>query len=214
VIVGYGLAVSPIEEDQEEAVLDMKLRGYDPDIVAKALEVTVAAEAMMQSGFSPESVDQFQVVQAKYHDEPWFKYLHGNVTYFALSMPLEKLKAEVGPMLAGVPWNYDSMPVLRGQTTPQLWILGEDDLQAPSAETASRLHMLAAAGRPFTVAVFPRTEHGIFEFEVDAQGERLDTRNPDGFLAMIRDFAAHGSLRGHYGANVVLPLTATATATH
>jgi pimeloyl-ACP methyl ester carboxylesterase len=205
VIVGYGLAVSPIQEDQEEAALDMKLRGYGPEIIAKALEVTVAAEGMMRSGFSPESVGRFQSIRAKYQGEAWFKYLHGNVTYFALSMPLEKLKSEVAPVLAGVQWNYDPMPVLRKQTAPQLWILGEDDLAAPSAETASRLHKLAAEGRPFTVAVFPRTEHGIFEFETDAQGNRLDTRNPDGFFAMIRDFAAHGHLSGHYGAKVALP---------
>jgi pimeloyl-ACP methyl ester carboxylesterase len=206
VIVGYGLAVSPIEEDQEEAALDMKLRGYGPETMAKALEVTVAAEAMLQ-GFSPESVRQFQSTRTKYQDEAWFKYLHGNVTRFALSMPLEKLKAEVAPMLAGVEWNYDPMPVLRQQTTPQLWILGEDDLEAPSAETASRLLKLAAEGRPFTVALFPHAEHGIFEFETDAEGNRLDTRNPDGFFAMIHDFAAQGRLSGHYGAKVAPPPT-------
>jgi pimeloyl-ACP methyl ester carboxylesterase len=207
VIVGFGLAVSPIEEDQEEAALDMKLRGYGPETTAKALEITVAAEAMLQAGCSPETVGQFQSIRGKYQDEAWFKYLHGNVTRFALSMPPEKLKAEVVPMLAGVEWNYDPMPVLREQTTPQLWILGEDDLEAPIAETASRLHRLAAEGRPFTVAVFPHTEHGIFEFETDTEGNRLDTRNPDGFFSMIHDFAAHGRLSGHYGAKVAPPPT-------
>lgn len=205
VIVGYGLAVSPIEEDQEEAVLDMKLRGYGPEIIAKALEVTVAAEGMMQNGYSAESVEQFQAIRTRYQDEPWFKYLHGNVTFLALSMPLEKLKAEVAPVLAGIEWNYDPMPVLHEQRTPQLWILGEDDLEAPSAETAARLHRLEADGRPFTVAVFPRTEHGIFEYETDAEENRVDTRNPDGFFAMICDFAAHGRLSRHYSAHVALP---------
>lgn len=205
VIVGYGLAVSPIEEDREEAELDMKLRDYGPEITAKALEVVDAAEKMMQSDFSPESVERFQSVRARYQDEAWFRYLHGNVTYFALSMPLEKLKSEVAPTLASVPWNYDSMPVLRKQTVPQLWILGADDLSSPSAETAARLHELATQGRPITVAIFPRAEHGIFEFETDAEGNRLDTRNPQGYLAMIRDFAAHGRLHGSYGAQVTPP---------
>ena len=205
VIVGYGLAVSPIEEDQEEAALDMKLHGYGAGTTAQALEVVVAAEAMLQSGFSSASVEGFQSIRAKYQDEPWFKYLHGNVTYLALSMPLEKLKSEIGPMLASVPWNYDSMPVLREQAAAQLWILGADDLAAPSAETAARLHELATQGRPITVAIFPRAEHGIFEFETDAEGNRLDTRNPEGFLAMIRDFAARGRLRGSYGAQVTPP---------
>lgn len=209
VIVGYGLAVSPIEEDQEEAELDMRLHDYGPETTAKALEVVDAAENMMQSDFSAESVGRFQSVRAKYQNEAWFKYLHGNASYFALSMPLETLKSEVGPMLANVPWNYDSMAVLRQQTIPQLWILGADDLSAPSAETAARLHELAAHGRPITVAIFPRAEHGIYEFETDAEGNRLDTRNPEGFLAMIRDFAAHGRLDGPYGAQVTPPPAAT-----
>jgi hypothetical protein len=205
VIVGYGLAVSPVQEDREEAALDMKLHGYGPEVVAKAQEVAAAAEQMLQTNLSPESVDRFRSVRARYQGEPWFKYLQGNVARFALSMPLDELRSTVMPMLSGVPWNYDPMPVLRNQTVPELWILGEDDLQAPSAETASRLHQLAAAGQPYTVAIFPRTEHGIFEFETDADGSRLDTRNPDGLLRMIRDFATAGRLSGDYGATVALP---------
>src|SRR3546814_4776894 len=56
------------------------------------------------------------------------------------------------PML---PAQYDPMPVLRNLETPQLWILGADDRDAPSAETVRRLRALQAAGKPITVVVFP-----------------------------------------------------------
>ena len=66
-------------------------------------------------------------------------------------------------MFPAVSPHYD--PILRGLSTPQLWILGGDDLDAPSAETVRRLHTLAASGKPIDIAIFPRAEHGIFEYE-------------------------------------------------
>jgi pimeloyl-ACP methyl ester carboxylesterase len=205
VIVGYGLAVSPLEEDQQEAALDMSLHGFGPEETAKALEVARAAEEVLQSGVSEPSLARFREVRGRYQQEPWFRYLHGNVTYLVLTLTPEQLRAEVVPMLAGVSWNYDPLPVLRAQQAPNLWILGSDDLEAPCAPTAARLKQVAEAGAPFTVAIFPRTEHGIFEYETAATGERADTRNADGFFAMIRDFALQGSLHGSYGSSVVRP---------
>jgi hypothetical protein len=45
------------------------------------------------------------------------------------------------------------MPALRTSTTPQLWILGTDDLDAPSAETSTRIKSLIAGGKNYTLAV-------------------------------------------------------------
>src|SRR5439155_1292771 len=79
---------------------------------------------------------------------------------------------------------------------PQLWILGEDDLQAPSAETSRRIRTLVAAGRPITLALYPGAEHGMTEYETRSDGERVSTRYSAGYCAMMRDFARTGRLRG------------------
>jgi len=42
-----------------------------------------------------------------------------------------------------------------------LWILGDDDLEAPSAETSRRIKSLGAEGRPITLALYPGAEHGM-----------------------------------------------------
>ena len=56
------------------------------------------------------------------------------------------------------------------------------------------------------MAIFPRAEHGIYEYETGADGERVDTRNAAGYLAMMRDFAQDGRLHGVYGdSKVTLP---------
>ena len=203
VIVGFGLAVSPVEEDREAIAFDLTSRGYGPEVIAKAMHIADAVATIIVSNFR-KGYDQLAVVKAKYGKEPWFKYVHGDIAFYLLETPEARLREQGPALLAGVPANYDPMPVLRYLDTPQLWILGADDHDAPSAETERRLRALQARGKPITVAVFPHTEHGIYEYETTADGERVDTRNPEGYFAMMRDFVLHGRLdAGRYGTSTI-----------
>ena len=92
---------------------------------------------------------------------------------------------------------------MRTVQAPQLWILGSDDLQAPSAETGRRITGLISDGRPVTLAVFPGAEHGMTEFETKADGERVSTRYSQGYFEMMRDFARNGRLGPHYGRSTI-----------
>jgi pimeloyl-ACP methyl ester carboxylesterase len=201
VVVGYGLAVSPLEEDRSAIVLDMTRRGYGADIVAKAMEVADASEAVLVSNFT-DGYDHVDAVRVKYGSEPWFKYVHGNFTFAVLEMAHDELREKGPKLLPGIQPHYDPMPVLRSLKTPQLWILGEDDIDAPSAETARRLKALAAEGRPIVTAMFPHAEHGILEYETLPDGTRVSTRNPDGYFNMMRDFIRSGRLQARYGSSV------------
>jgi pimeloyl-ACP methyl ester carboxylesterase len=177
VIVGFGLAVSPLEEDREAA-------------------------AIVRSNFR-EGYDQLAALRAQYASEPWFKHVHGDFSFYLLENP-EAAVREKGPaLLADMPADYDPMPVLRNLDTPQLWILGEDDTEAPSAETARRLRGLIGQGQPITLAMFPHADHGIYEYETGANRTRVSTRNPDGYFAMMRDFIRNGRLENHYGSSTI-----------
>jgi hypothetical protein len=202
IVVGYGLAVSPIDEDRAAIELDMTRHGYGPDVVTKALEIADATEAILVSNFT-SGFDRLDAVRAKYGNEPWFKHVHGNVTFFMLQFPEAEVREQGPKRLPDLLPHYDPMPVLRSLSTSQLWILGEDDLDAPPAETIRRLRALAASGKPVDVAVFPRAEHGIFEYETAADGTRLSTRNSDGYFAMMRDYILEGRLRGGYGSSIL-----------
>ena len=205
VIVGFGLAVSAIEEDREAIALDMTRNGYGADVMANAMEVADATAAIIRSGFR-DGYEQLAKVRGRYASEAWFKKVHGDFSFFLLEMP-EATVRERGPaLLAGVPADHDPMPVLRNLDTPQLWILGEDDSEAPSAETARRLHTLIGQGRPITLALFPHADHGIYEYETTADGTRVSTRNPDGYFAMMRDFIRDGRL-GERVANSTATIT-------
>ena len=198
VIVGFGLAVSPLDEDREAIAYDMQRQGYGPEIMAKAMQVADAAAAILLSNFR-SGYDKLDALKKQYGKEPWFKHVHGDVTFALLAMSPEELKQKGPVLLAGALFQYDPMPVLRHLDTPQLWILGGEDVDAPSAETIKRLHDLQQSGRPIALAVYPRAEHGIYEFETKPDGTRVDTRNPDGYFQMMRDYILDGKLHGAYG---------------
>lgn len=198
-IIGYGLAVSPLDEDREAIALDMVRHGYGADVVEKAMEIADATADVLLSGFR-EGYDKVEAVKRKYGGELWFKHVRGNFSFVILEKSPAELR-EIGPtLLPGIPLQHDPMPVLRNLDVPQLWILGEDDVDAPIAETARRLKTLAAAGRPIATIIFPHAEHGIFEYETAPDGTRLSTRQPEGYFRAMRDFIVNGRIGSGYGA--------------
>jgi uncharacterized protein len=201
VIVCYGLAVSVIDEDQEEVDIEMREKGYSPAEIAQALEVARAAEAVIASHFS-KGFTELDIMRTKYGSAPWYKDLHGNYTYLLLPYSETQLR-ELGrtglSWTSSIPFYYDPMPTLRAGTVPQLWILGGEDYEAPSAETRRRVKTLIAADRPFTLAYYPNAEHTLTLFDVAGDGTRISTRYAPGYFKLVRDFARDGKLRSTYG---------------
>jgi uncharacterized protein len=204
VIVSFGLAVNVLEEDQEEVALEMSLKGHSAQETAKALEVARAAETVAESRFT-RGFAEFDAVRAKYKSEPWYEDVHGDFTYLLMPYTAAQLHGDtpMKKMSAATPFRYDPMPTLHASTTPQLWVLGADDLESPSAETSRRIKSLIGAGRPFTLAIYPGAEHGITEFEIGPDGERVDTRYAQDYFAMMRDFARDGRLHDTYGKSTI-----------
>jgi hypothetical protein len=97
------------------------------------------------------------------------------------------------------PFRYEPMPALIASTTPQLWVLGADDLDAPSAETARRIRDLIDEGKAYTLAVYPGAEHGMTLYEMNAKGERVSTRFAPGYFEMMADFIRRGRIGARYG---------------
>jgi dienelactone hydrolase len=210
VVVGYGLAVSPLEQNRSELVLEMQLAGDSRADIDKALEIADAADAIMLSAFT-HGFERFDAVRAKYRAEPWYKNVHGNFLWLMLPLSEAELRAAKDQFLVGTPWRRDPMPMLLTAKTPQLWILGNDDLKAPSAETSRRITRLAQQGKPFTLALVPGADHGLYEYETAKDGTRARTRLSSVYLPMLRDFIREGRLRASYGdALIVSPSSASA----
>jgi len=208
VIVGFGLAVSPLDEDREAIAYDMQRHGYGPRVMANAMQIADASAAIILSDFQ-SGYDRLDALKLKYGNAPWFKYVHGDVTWALLAWPTSELKQKGPVLFAGVPAQYDPMPVLHNLDTPQLWILGGEDTDAPSAETIQRLRDLQGKGHPVALAVFPHAEHGIYEFETKPDGTREDTRNSQGYFDMMRDYILDGTLHDTYGDAVLYRASGT-----
>jgi pimeloyl-ACP methyl ester carboxylesterase len=197
VIVGYGLAVPPIQQDREALALDMQRHGFGAAETEQALQIGRAAEHILRSGFQ-SGYQELAELREKLRDEPWLPYVRGNVTRLMTEMPEATLR-EIGPrMFHGLSLDYDPMPVLQQLDVPQLWILGGQDIDAPHAETLRRLKQLQTQGKPMSIAVYPDVEHGLYAFE-EVDGERLSTRQPASLLALLRDFASAGRIKRAYG---------------
>ena len=198
-VVSFGLAVTILEEDQQSVALDMRFHHHSAEDTVKALELARAGERVIETG-ARQGYEQFDRLRQRYSKEPWFKDVHGDFLFFIL--PLNKaqiLNALTHEFNFTVPYRYEPMPTLRASTTPQLWILGADDLEAPSDETARRIRSLIHAGKPYTLAIFPGAEHGMTEYELQADGSRLSTRFAPGYFSMMRDFILSGSIAHRYG---------------
>jgi len=197
-IVSFGLAVTVLEEDQESVALDMRLHHHSAAGTAKALELARAGEYVVDTG--GKGYETFDALRRKYKSEPWYKDVHGDFLFVVL--PLDKKQIANAAKAYGVDtalYHYQPMPALRASTTPQLWVLGGDDLDAPSAETAKRIKSLIAYGKDYTLALYPGAEHGMTEYEVNAKGERLSTRFAPGYFQMMVEFIRDGRIGEHYG---------------
>ncbi|WP_407352320.1 alpha/beta hydrolase family protein [Luteimonas sp. R10] len=198
VIASFGLAVSPLEEDREAIAFDMQRGGFGPEAAAGAMEIADATARVIASGFT-EGYEQLQAVKAKYGDEPWYRSVRGNFSWYLLGNDEATVRKEAPQLVYGIPAHYDPMPVLETLDVPQLWALGGQDRDAPPGETLRRLAALQRDGKPIVTALFPDADHGMYEFETGADGERVSTRQPEGYFRLMADFIRGGPLQPGYG---------------
>jgi pimeloyl-ACP methyl ester carboxylesterase len=141
VLVGFGLAESPLAEDREEVFDDLRTAGYGEDVIAKAREITDATGRVMASGFK-DGFAELDAVRAKYGNEAWFAKIKGEFTGEFLKYP-DWVIGFIGPWFdVGTSWDYDPLPALAAFQGPHLWILAGRDSSAPSANTLRILREL------------------------------------------------------------------------
>ncbi len=91
VIVAFGLAISPLQEDRSAIALDVTRHGYGADVMVKAMQIADAAAAILISNFQ-DGYDQLDALRKRYGTEPWFHDIHGDVTWVLLEKSPEELR--------------------------------------------------------------------------------------------------------------------------
>ncbi|WP_395649590.1 alpha/beta hydrolase family protein [Brevundimonas sp.] len=208
VIVGFGLAYGVLSEDSDEVIQTLEAKGWGPDVLARAREITEVTGAFVASR-GAVGFDGLEAVRARYRAEPWFADIKGEFTGMLLNTPNEQIVAMAPQLDVGTSWDYDPLPVLGGLNAPMLWIQAEKDTGAPPDATRRRLIALSAQGRPITLLEYPDTDHGIVRFETGPDGRRTSLGYAPGYFQAVLDWARTGRLEGDYGDGQLLARATT-----
>ena len=179
----------------------MYFHHHSADDTTKALELARAGERVVETG-GKEGYDDFDALRRKYKSE---HLVQGRARRFPVLRAAARCGGANGRIGQEIfdfhtPFHYElRCSCAAHSTTPQLWPLGSDDLDAPSAQTAARIKSLIADGKDYTLAVYPGAEHGMTEYELRPDGTRVSTRFAPGYFAMMRDFIRDGRIGDHYG---------------
>ena len=199
VAVGFGLVASPIEEDREQMVSEVRAAGLGKDAEALVDRLSAATSKLVLSNFT-HGYEALDAVRREMAAQPWVAAINGEYSGAIARMTNDELRRLGRARFDNVEliWDYDAVAALQKLDTPLLWVLAGEDREAPIETTRGALLKLAKAGKPFDVYLFPDTDHGMFEFTTNADGSRSITRITDGYLKLLGDWIK-GDTHGAYG---------------
>lgn len=188
VVVSYGLAVSPIEEDRSEVA--QSVRAFGPAALARAEALHDAATRVITSRFR-EGLPELERLKALNAGEPWIANLGGDYTGLLVATPAADIDKVRMAFDFPIDFTYEPGPVLAGLRTPSLWVLAGRDTEAPHEGTLAVLRKLQAQGSPVDIAIFPEADHGMIE--------REKGRISPGYYDLLADWIASRRLTRAYG---------------
>jgi pimeloyl-ACP methyl ester carboxylesterase len=191
--VGFGVAGTPLEQDQWQVDYQLGELGFPAAILPDVHSVTNATAEVAASDFSAH-LDALVALRVRYGQTPWFSKIDGQYSGELLHGEIARAKSE-SPQ---VPWHFAQQDLLRKLRIPQLWVLAGDDSVAPSTPTVARLRALKKAGSKIDIFVFPHTDHGILRYTMDPSGERKTEGPAAGYLSLLADWTK-GATASSYG---------------
>lgn len=199
VAVGFGLVASPIEEDREQMISEVRAAGLGKDAETLVNKLSAATAKLLLSYFR-DGYTELDAARAALAGKPWAAQIQGEHSGTILRMPNAELRRIGRARFDNLEliWDYDAVAALRRLRTPLLWVLAGEDREAPIETTRAALADLQAAGQPIDVYLFPGTDHGMIEFTTGPDGKRTYTRITDGYLTLLGDWMK-GMARGPYG---------------
>lgn len=199
VAVGFGLVVSPIEEDREQLLDEARQMKLDADAVTKIERLSHATATLVRSHFI-EGYEQLARVRREIGSAPWAATIEGEYSGDMLRMGNADLRRIGRARFDNLEliWDYDAASVLQKLKMPLLWVLAGEDREAPIEKTRATLLKLMASGKPIDAYLFPDTDHGMVEFRTNDDGSRTPTRITDGYLKLLADWIK-GDMHGSYG---------------
>ena len=197
--IGFGLVVSPIEEDREQLLDEARRMHLDANALAQVERLSDATATLVRSHFA-RGYENLAKVRREIGDARWAAIIEGEYSGDMMRMADADLRRIGRARFDNLEliWDYDAASALERLKVPLLWVLAGEDREAPIAATRTLLSKLIAAGKPIDLYLFPDTDHGMVEYRENADGTRTPTRITDGYLKLLADWTKR-DIRGPYG---------------
>lgn len=201
VAVGFGLVISPIDEDRAQLFDEAEAMNLDDEAIDQLERLADATATLLRTDFT-EGFAELAEVKKDIGDVQWAATIRGEYSGEMLRMDQAELERIGEPRFDSVEliWDYDAKPVLAKLKVPLLWILADEDREAPVDDTIAVIQELTKQGKNIESYIFPNTDHGMLEFETLSDGRRRYTRIADGYFELLGDWIK-GQAVGPYGAS-------------
>jgi uncharacterized protein len=205
IAIGFGLVVSPIDEDREQMIAEARAAGLGPEAFEGIDRLSRATAGLLRSHFET-GYEALDAIRRDSATRVWTERIVGEHSGAMLRTSDAELRRVGRARFDNVElmWDYDAAAVLERLNVPLLWVLAGEDREAPIERTREVLSSLAARGKPIETWLFPHTDHGMFEFVTQPDGTRQVTRITDGYLRLLGDWV-RGKSSGKYGNGFRLP---------
>jgi hypothetical protein len=189
VAVGFGLVASPIEEDREQMIAEARALKLEAPAIDLLNELSQATARVLLSNFS-SGFEQLTKVRRELESRPWWAKIRGEYSGAMARLSEEDLRRFGRARFDNLElqWNYDAVGALKRLEAPLLWVLAEDDREAPIETTRAALVQLMREKKGIDVYMFPDADHGMFEYVANPDGSRTPTRIADGYLRLLGDW--------------------------
>jgi uncharacterized protein len=199
VAVGFGLVVSPVEEDREQLLEESRRMGLDAKSLRQVERLSDATATLVRSHFT-RGFGGIASIRQSTGSAAWASTIEGEYSGDMLRMTDADLRRIGRARFDNLEliWDYDAREALAQLQVPLFWVLAAEDREAPIQTTRAILLDRKAAGQTIDAYLFPDTDHGMTEYHVNPDGTRSATRITDGYLRLLADWIKR-DLNGSYG---------------
>lgn len=189
VVVGYGLVASPIEEDLDQMILEAQQQQLSSEHINQIGHLSAVTATILTSHFT-NGLKELETLRQEYKTKPWITSINGEYSGAMLRMSdadLQRIGRAVFDNLELI-WDYESSQVLENVHLPLLWIVAENDREAPNERTLQQLATLKKRNPKLQVYIFPNTDHGMYEYNEMSDGSRQFTRVTNGYFRLVAEW--------------------------
>ncbi len=193
-LVAFGVAGSPIEQDQWLVRQQLVASGVPSSFVPDIDALTAATARVVRSDFT-QGMPELKAIVDRLRPLGWIRKVDGQVS----GQVIRGEKTAIRNENPGLIWDYDALSKLRAITIPQFWIMAGDDTVAPSSVSINRLQALQAQCHRIGIFDFPHAEHGIHTYTESVAGQHdFSLGYANGYMKLLADYAKD-QVTGNYG---------------